>query len=273
MRYLFLLSIFLLALISCTPNPQTDSTLSTSTQDYAVPEFEDVKTFDRMEEAFPVISQLFLDYAKANNFPSISFGIVARGKLEYTESSGSANLSLGIKPDSNTLYRIASMSKSFTAMAILKLRDEGRLNLFDPVSNYLPEMDLAGKLTADAPEITIHHLLTMSAGFPEDNPWGDRQLDATDEELLEVLESWEEDKLGIFADNFFLDEPLERRKAAADIILLEAGPIQETSKITALNQLRGSFIIQGENKSVEVFFTLNPQREALVQWLGLRLVE
>ncbi len=140
-----------------------------------------------MSAAFPLIEQLYLDYANTNHFPSISFGIVADGKLMYASSNGTANLSTGTKADTNTLYRIASMSKSFTSMAILKLRDEGKLNLTDPVSNYIPEMNLAGQLTADAPAITLQHLMTMSAGFPEDNPWGDRQLDATDEELLDVL--------------------------------------------------------------------------------------
>jgi CubicO group peptidase (beta-lactamase class C family) len=79
------------------------------------------------------------------------------------------------------------MSKSFTAMAILKLRDEGKLDLTDPVSKYIPEMNKAGALTKDASAITIQNLLTMSAGFPEDNPWGDRQLADTDEELLKQI--------------------------------------------------------------------------------------
>ncbi|MFX5714303.1 serine hydrolase, partial [Acinetobacter baumannii] len=74
------------------------------------------------------------------------------------------------------------MSKSFTAMAILKLRDEGKLKLDDPVYNYIPELkDQA--LTKDAAPITIRHLLTHSAGFPEDNPWGDRQLADTEADL------------------------------------------------------------------------------------------
>ncbi len=80
------------------------------------------------------------------------------------------------------------MSKSFTALAILQLRDAGKLNLDDPASKYLPEMRKLTYLTSDAPEITIRHLLTHGAGFPEDNPWGDRQLADSDEELMQLIE-------------------------------------------------------------------------------------
>src|SRR5258708_32753159 len=80
------------------------------------------------------------------------------------------------------------MTKSFTAMAILKLRDEGRLNLDDPAWLYIPEIKKMPYLTADAPLITIRNLMSHSAGFPEDNPWGDRQLADTEEELIQLIE-------------------------------------------------------------------------------------
>jgi CubicO group peptidase (beta-lactamase class C family) len=80
------------------------------------------------------------------------------------------------------------MSKSFTAMAILKLRDEGKLSLSDPISAYIPELDQLHYLTGDTPPVTIFNLLTMTAGFPEDNPWGDRFLDISDEALIAQVE-------------------------------------------------------------------------------------
>jgi CubicO group peptidase (beta-lactamase class C family) len=67
------------------------------------------------------------------------------------------------------------MSNGFTAMAILKLRDEGKLNLDDPAYLYIPALKKLKYTTSDSPPITIRHLLTHGAGFPEDNPWGDRQ--------------------------------------------------------------------------------------------------
>jgi CubicO group peptidase (beta-lactamase class C family) len=67
------------------------------------------------------------------------------------------------------------------------LRDEGKLDLDDPAAEYLPELKNLKYPTADAPPITIRHLLTHGAGFPEDNPWGDRQLADTDKDLLEFI--------------------------------------------------------------------------------------
>jgi CubicO group peptidase (beta-lactamase class C family) len=185
MRLTVLFCCTLLGLLSC--GRTSDTQVAFSTHTYATPIFEDSGAFERLSPAFPLVEQLFLDFAEANNYPSISFGIVAGGKLVHTFSSGPSNLSIGENASQNTLYRIASMSKSFTAMAILKLRDEGKLALNDPVSKYIPEFKSAGQITSDSPEISIQQLMTMSAGFPEDNPWGDRQLDATDEELLDVL--------------------------------------------------------------------------------------
>ncbi len=72
-----------------------------------------------------------------------------------------------------TPFRIASLTKSFTALALLILRRQGRLNLDDEVATHLPE------LITDAPEdwpaLRIRHLLSMSGGLATDNPWGDRQ--------------------------------------------------------------------------------------------------
>jgi CubicO group peptidase (beta-lactamase class C family) len=79
------------------------------------------------------------------------------------------------------------MTKSFTALAILKLRDAGRLSLADPLEKYVPEIRATRRPTSDAPDITLQHLLTMSAGFPEDNPWGDRQLAVSDAQLGDFL--------------------------------------------------------------------------------------
>ena len=73
------------------------------------------------------------------------------------------------------MFRIASMTKSFTAAAVLALRDDGALQLDDPAADFVPELRGLPPVTADAPAITIRHLLTMTAGFPTDDPWGDRQ--------------------------------------------------------------------------------------------------
>ena len=87
----------------------------------------------------------------------------------------------------DTAFRIASMTKSFTVLAILKLRDEGKLSLEDPVSKWIPEFARMELPTRDSAPLKIRQLLSHSTGFPEDNPWGDQQLSATDDEVTKWL--------------------------------------------------------------------------------------
>lgn len=91
-------------------------------------------------------------------------------------------------PTSGTVYRIASMSKSFLVAAALRARDDGLLDLDAPIRRYLPEarsIRFAGR-TAD---VTARMLLSNRSGLPEDNAWGDRHLPATREEIRTVVEA------------------------------------------------------------------------------------
>src|SRR3954452_2944385 len=95
------------------------------------------------------------------------FGEAGRG--------GGRGVPAGPRPGPDSVFRIASMTKSFTAAAVLLLRDEGALALDDEAVRYVPELAGVRLPTADAPPITLRNLLTMTAGFPTDDPWGDRQ--------------------------------------------------------------------------------------------------
>ncbi len=89
----------------------------------------------------------------------------------------------GHNADEHTVFRIASMTKSFTAACVLALRDEGALGLDDPIARHAPELGAVTGPTDDAPAVTIRHLLTMSAGIATDDPWADRHMDLADGEL------------------------------------------------------------------------------------------
>jgi len=138
-------------------------------------------------QVFPVIDKIFKEYADTNHLPGVAYGLVVDGKLIYKGNIGYTDIDKKIPVTSSSLFRIASMSKSFACMAMLKLRDEGKLNLDDPAYKYIPELKNLKYPTADAPHITIRHLMTHGAGFPEDNPWGDRQLADTDKDLIELI--------------------------------------------------------------------------------------
>jgi CubicO group peptidase (beta-lactamase class C family) len=68
-------------------------------------------------------------------------------------------------PDADSVFRIASMTKSFTAATILLLRDEGRLRLDDPVAAHVPELEGWTPPTTDGDPVTLRQLLTMSAAW------------------------------------------------------------------------------------------------------------
>ncbi|ULQ53947.1 serine hydrolase domain-containing protein [Flavihumibacter fluvii] len=137
-----------------------------------------------LEAAYPTVDMIFRDYALHHHFPGTVYGIVVDGKLVHTGYSGMANLEKKIAANGQSVFRIASMSKSFASVAILQLRDKGKLKLDDPAYLYIPELKSQRYPTADAAPFTIRQLLTHAAGFPEDNPWGDRQLAISDEEML-----------------------------------------------------------------------------------------
>jgi len=159
---------------------------TTTFAQYKPAAFTDPNRLKKIEETFPVIDKLYKQYAADNHWPGMAFGIVVDGKLVYTGNTGYTDIDNKTPVTSKSDFRIASMTKSLTAMAILKLRDAGKLKLDDPAYLYIPEMKNNKYLTTDATPITIRHLLTHSAGFPEDNPWGDRQLAVSDDELIAI---------------------------------------------------------------------------------------
>ena len=65
----------------------------------------------------------------------------------------------------DTLFRIASMTKAFTALSVLKLRDDGKLALDAPAETYVPELKALKYPTEDSPKIRVRELITHTAGF------------------------------------------------------------------------------------------------------------
>jgi CubicO group peptidase (beta-lactamase class C family) len=151
------------------------------------PVFTDPQRVAKLERAFPEIDRLFRAFAERSRVPGIAYGIVIDGRLAHAGAAGRRDVNTKDPVDADTVFRIASMTKSFTALCIMRLRDEGKLSLDDPADRYVPELAALVYPTADSPRITIRHLLSHAEGFPEDNPWGDRQLAATDDEMAGMM--------------------------------------------------------------------------------------
>jgi len=132
---------------------------------------------------------IFTDWQRAAHAPGLVYGIVADGDLVALHASGVQDIATGAPVTNDSRFRIASMSKAFTALAILKLRDEGKLSLDAPAETYVPELKGWAYPTADSPRITVRNLLNHTAGFVEDNPWGDRQQVMSDAEFTAFLKA------------------------------------------------------------------------------------
>ena len=154
---------------------------------YPPPRFTDNNRMQKLQSAMPEIDQLFRRYAAGRKIPGMVWGVVIDGRLAHIGVTGVRDRRTNAPVASDTVFRIASMTKSFTALAILKLRDEGKLSLEDPVSKWIPEFARMELPTRDTPPLRIRQILSHSAGFPEDNPWGDQQLSATDADLTNWL--------------------------------------------------------------------------------------
>ena len=123
---------------------------------------------------FADVDRLAESYFQRGGQPGLAYGIVLGGELVHAAGLGERHLG-GAPPDAGTVFRIASMTKSFTASAILALRDDRVLKLDDRAEEYVPELRDWPSVTPDSARVSIRHLLTMTAGFPTDDPWGDRQ--------------------------------------------------------------------------------------------------
>ena len=124
---------------------------------------------------FAEIDRTFEEFRLDARVPGLVYGIVMDGRLVHVKGVGVQDVQTKRPVTADTLFRIASMTKSFTALSILKLRDEGRLSLDAPAETYLPEIRNWQYPTADSPRIRVRDLLTHTAGFVTDDPWGDRQ--------------------------------------------------------------------------------------------------
>jgi CubicO group peptidase (beta-lactamase class C family) len=123
-------------------------------------------------KAADAVADAFLE---GKHIPGVAYGVVAGGELIHSRGIGSLRVGETAPPDADSVFRIASMTKSFTAATVLSLRDEGRLSLDDPIGRHVPELADLPLPTADSRPLTVRQLLTMSAGLATDDPWGDRQ--------------------------------------------------------------------------------------------------
>ena len=126
-------------------------------------------------------------FAQQEQIPGLALGIVRDGRLAHATTVGLADREASRHVEAGTAFRIASMTKNMTALAILSLRDQGKLQLDAPLAHYVPQFAAVKPATRDSAPVTVRHLLTHTAGFVTDDPWGDRVLGMSPAELDTVI--------------------------------------------------------------------------------------
>jgi D-alanyl-D-alanine carboxypeptidase len=104
-------------------------------------------------------------YMPAMNAPGLTLGLTDASKTLRTAAYGLANIDLRLPVTTDHLFQIGSISKSFVALVLLQMRDEGKLDLQKPILDYLPDLPILTEFGA----ITVHHLLTHTSGLPDNS--------------------------------------------------------------------------------------------------------
>ncbi len=114
-----------------------------------------------MADALVKVESFILEKMSATRIPGLSLALTKGEEIAYARGFGFRDLEKGLPATAGTVYGIGSVTKSFTALAVMMLAEEGRLSLDDPVSKHVPaDLRVRGK------PVTIHHLLTHTSGIP-----------------------------------------------------------------------------------------------------------
>ncbi len=112
------------------------------------------------------LDELLIRLKNEHTLPGLAVGVVQDGELVFAKGYGLANIEKETPATPDTIFRIGSISKTFTAVGIMQLWEQGRFQLDDPVNDYLKAYKLISP-DPDAPPITFRHLLTHTSGIGE----------------------------------------------------------------------------------------------------------
>ncbi|HET7902336.1 MAG TPA: serine hydrolase domain-containing protein [Candidatus Nanopelagicales bacterium] len=126
-----------------------------------------------VEDVAPKLQSTLASFVKDNRLPGATAGVVHDGALVWTGSAGFSDIASRRVADAQTLHRVASITKTFTATAIVALRDDGLLGLDDPLVAHLPEVAAAQTSAGPIEAVTLRLLLSHQSGFQSEPPGTD----------------------------------------------------------------------------------------------------
>jgi len=127
-----------------------------------------------IQDVAPELEVKAASFVKENRLPGVAAGVVLGDGLAWFAGVGFADIAQRRAPEDTTIYRIASITKTFTGTAILQLRDEGLLHLDDPAVAHLPELKGADSPFGPIETVTIRRMLSHESGLagePPDTDW------------------------------------------------------------------------------------------------------
>src|SRR5215510_15711787 len=115
-----------------------------------------------VQPVFARLDEYIARHMRETGAPGMTLALSNRDGLIRASTYGYADTKAGLKVAPETMFEIGSISKSFVALRLLQLRDEGKLDLNKPIAEYLPWLKINSKFQA----ITTHHLLSHTGGLP-----------------------------------------------------------------------------------------------------------
>jgi CubicO group peptidase (beta-lactamase class C family) len=137
----------------------------------------------RVTDALRLLDLWTVEQLEYHRVPGLAIGIVHGDRTIWAKGYGRADLATDAPVSTATPFRLGSLSKVFTALAVMQLRDQGKLALDDPIAKHLPWFRV-GSAYPEAPPITIRHLLTHTSGLPREAAypyWTTHRFPARDE--------------------------------------------------------------------------------------------
>lgn len=153
------------------------------------PVFYDPARRSRLASAFPKIAADLNAARETHKIPGLAAGVVVDGELVWADGFGVRNIESGAPVTPATVFRIGSLTKTFTAASAIILRDRGTLEFDRPAATYLPALDELVYPGHDARKLTVRDLLTHTSGLPRlgDFDYTDPERPLTRNAILESL--------------------------------------------------------------------------------------
>ena len=112
------------------------------------------------------LDEILIQWKNEYNLAGLAAGVVQDGELVYVKGFGQADIKQNIPVTADTVFRIGSISKTFTAIGIMQLYEQGRFDLDDPINQHLKSYQVKHR-DPGAPPVTIRHMLTHTSGIGE----------------------------------------------------------------------------------------------------------